>query len=175
MLEARARHYGDLMSKIKGYEDKNQMLELQKIKNNLDQKQRKQGIQNNREQWMMGNHNTKKDLDSLAGMLKDAKNQNDEADMDYKKQVWRSIMSQKMGLKQIKNLNEKGNELNLMNQYGEKMIQKKERQDGLKNRISQMEEREQMLLSKLQQTQSKQRAAYSSLESMVSVGYDYYS
>lgn len=47
----------------------------------------------------MGNHNTKKDLDSLAGMLKDAKNQNDEADMDYKKQVWRSIMSQKMGLK----------------------------------------------------------------------------
>jgi hypothetical protein len=49
MLEARARHYGDLMSKIKGYEDKNQMLELQKIKNNLDQKQRKQGIQNNRE------------------------------------------------------------------------------------------------------------------------------
>jgi predicted patatin/cPLA2 family phospholipase len=74
MLEARARHYGDLMSKIKGYEDKNQMLELQKIKNNLDQKQRKQGIQNNREQWMMGNHNTKKDLDSLAGMLKDAKN-----------------------------------------------------------------------------------------------------
>lgn len=38
-----------------------------------------------------------------------------------------------------------------------------------------MEEREQMLLSKLQQTQTKQRAAYSSLESMVSVGYDYYS
>lgn len=75
------------------------MLELQKIKNTLDQKQRKQGIQNNREQWMMGNHNTKKDLESLAGMLKDAKNQNDEADMDYKKQVWRSIMSQKMGLK----------------------------------------------------------------------------
>jgi predicted patatin/cPLA2 family phospholipase len=93
MLEARARHYGDLMNKIKGYEDKNQMLEIQKIKNTLDQKQRKQGIQNNREQWMMGNHNTKKDLESLADMLKDAKNQNDEADMGYKKQVWRSIMS----------------------------------------------------------------------------------
>ena len=28
MLEARARHYGDLMNKIKHYEEKNQMLEL---------------------------------------------------------------------------------------------------------------------------------------------------
>ena len=36
-------------------------------------------------------------------------------------------MSQKMGLKQIKTLNNRGNELNLMNQYGEKLINKKER------------------------------------------------
>jgi hypothetical protein len=34
-------------------------------------------------------------------------------------------MSQKMGLKQIKALNGRGNELNLMNQYGEKLIGKK--------------------------------------------------
>ena len=38
-----------------------------------------------------------------------------------------------------------------------------------------MEDRENMLLQKLQTTQSKQRQAYSSLESMVQVGYNYYS
>jgi len=62
-----------------------------------------------------------------------------------------------------------------MNQYGEKLIGKKERQDNLQGRIQQMEERENMLLQKLQTTQSKQRQAYSSLESMVQVGYNYYS
>jgi len=36
-------------------------------------------------------------------------------------------MAQKMGLKKIKALNNRGNELNLMNQYGEKLINKKER------------------------------------------------
>lgn len=40
-------------------------------------------------------------------------------------------MAQKMGLKKIKALNTRGNELNLMNQYGEKLISKKERQDNL--------------------------------------------
>ena len=38
-----------------------------------------------------------------------------------------------------------------------------------------MEERETMLLQKLQTTQSKQTQAYRSLESMVQVGYNYYS
>ena len=37
-----------------------------------------------------------------------------------------------------------------------------------------MEERENILLAKLQTTQTKQRQAYSSLESMVQVGYSYY-
>ena len=34
---------------------------------------------------MMDNHNTKKNLESLSSMLKGAKNQNDAAEMDYKK------------------------------------------------------------------------------------------
>ena len=50
--------------------------------------------------------------------LKNAKNENDTAVYQYKKELWRSIMSQKMGLKQIKALNNRGNELNLMG-FGE--------------------------------------------------------
>lgn len=108
-------------------------------------------------------------------MLKSTKNENDSQDFAHKKNLWRQIMAQKMGLKKIKALNNRGNELNLMNQYGEKLINKKERQDHLQNRISEMEQREQMLLEKLQNTQNKQRQAYNSLENMVSVGYNYYS
>ena len=37
--------------------------------------------------------------------LKDAKNNNDRADFDYRKQQWRGVMAQKMGLKKIKTLN----------------------------------------------------------------------
>ena len=33
MLQARSRHYNDLMDKIKYYEEKNNMLELQRLKN----------------------------------------------------------------------------------------------------------------------------------------------
>ena len=33
MLQARSRHYEDLMTKIKHYEQKNQELEMQRIKN----------------------------------------------------------------------------------------------------------------------------------------------
>ena len=97
------------------------------MKNQLDQKQRKQGVQFNREQWMANNWESKKRMDNETQHLKTTKNTNDNADMSYKKQLWRSIMSQKMGLKQIKTLNNRGNELNLMNQYGEKLIGKKER------------------------------------------------
>ncbi len=37
-----------------------------------------------------------------------------------------------------------------------------------------MEARENQLIEKLQQTQNRQRQAYTSLENMVSVGYNYY-
>ena len=37
MLQARSRHYQDLMDKIKHYEDKNNVIELQRLKNALDQ------------------------------------------------------------------------------------------------------------------------------------------
>ena len=33
MLQARGRHYQDLMDKIKNYEERNSMLELQRLKN----------------------------------------------------------------------------------------------------------------------------------------------
>jgi hypothetical protein len=60
-------------------------------------------------------------------MLKSTKNENDSQEFAHKKNLWRQIMAQKMGLKKIKALNNRGNELNLMNQYGEKLINKKER------------------------------------------------
>lgn len=85
MLQARSRHYQDLMEKIKFYEEKNNMMELQKMKNQLDQKQRKQGIQFNREQWMAGNWDSKKRMEQEAQILKNTKAANDAADMEYKK------------------------------------------------------------------------------------------
>lgn len=50
---------------------------------------------------------------------------NDQMDYNNKKDMWRNVMAQKLGLEKIKQLNQKGNELNLMNQYGEKLLQKK--------------------------------------------------
>lgn len=48
---------------------------------------------------MAGNWDAKKRMEQEAQMLKNTKAANDAADMEYKKQLWRSIMSQKMGLK----------------------------------------------------------------------------
>ena len=62
-------------------------------------------------------------------------------------------MSQKMGLKKINTLNKRGNELNLMNQYGEKLLSKKATNDGLSEKIKMMEERETQLLNQLSATQ----------------------
>ena len=44
MLEARNRHYVDMMNQIKWYQEKSQLLELQRIRNLADQKQRRQAI-----------------------------------------------------------------------------------------------------------------------------------
>lgn len=45
----------------------------------------------------------------------------------------------------------------------------------MQDRIAEMEQKEAHMLEKLQQTQTNQRKAYSSLEKMVTVGYNYYS
>ncbi len=71
----------------------------------------------------------------VDAQLNQVKAENDHAEMTHKKQLWRSIMAQKMGLKQIKTLNEKGQQLNSMNTYGEKLLKKKGRQDSLTNKI----------------------------------------
>ena len=175
MLEARSRHYQDLLGKIQHYEDQQKQRNAQKMKNNFEQKKRRDNILNNREQWMANNHNIKQEKRRQDEQLNQIKKANDEADMGHKKQLWRSIMAQKMGLKKIKDLNSRGNELNLMNQYGERLLQKKTDQDDLAKKIQDMEKREEVLLQQLQQTQTKQRQAYSSLEQMVQVGYNYYS
>ena len=124
---------------------------------------------------MAGNHMAKQAKLQQDQELHQIKKENNDTEMGHKKQLWRSIMAQKMGLKKIKDLNSRGNELNLMNQYGEKLLQKKTTQDNLTKKIQDMEQREQVLLQQLQHTQNKQRQAYSSLEQMVQVGYKYYS
>ena len=48
---------------------------------------------------MANNWDSKKRMDHEANVLKSTKVANEHADMEYKKQLWRSIMSQKMGLK----------------------------------------------------------------------------
>ena len=48
-------------------------------------------------------------------------------------------MAQKIGLKQQKLLNEKGNEMKVVNQYGEKVQMKKEISSSLHGQIEQME------------------------------------
>ena len=49
MLQARSRHYTDLMDKIKHYEQKNQELEMQRMKNQMEQKNRRNAIGKNRQ------------------------------------------------------------------------------------------------------------------------------
>jgi hypothetical protein len=62
-----------------------------------------------------------------------------------------------------------------MNKYGERIIQKKEKSEVLQQKIAAMEQKEAELLNRLHETQNNQRKAYTSLENMVSVGYNYYS
>jgi hypothetical protein len=72
-------------------------------------------MQGAKEQWMAGNHMAKQEklhTDERLGHIRKA---NEDAEMGHKKQLWRSIMAQKMGLKKIKELNNRGNELHLMN------------------------------------------------------------
>ena len=52
-------------------------------------------------------------------------------------------MAQKMNLKKMQQLNQRGTELNNMNQYGEKLLAKKYTQDSLSKKINDMENKEQ--------------------------------
>ena len=59
--------------------------------------------------------------------------------------MWRSIMCEKLGNKEIKNLNCRANELNLIVQYGEKLAVRNKRgiAESLEERIGELERREQ--------------------------------
>lgn len=83
-------------------------------------------------------------------------------------------MSSKISLKQVKELTSKSTELSAMNNYGDKILKKKQRSETLNSKIVNMENREQELLQRLHETQNNQRKAYTSLENMVNVGYNYY-
>ena len=69
------------------------------------------------------------------GVLKGQRYQADLENFNKNKDLWRSVMAQKLGLQQIKELNKRGNELNLMNKYGEKLISKQNTKDNLQSRI----------------------------------------
>jgi hypothetical protein len=85
------------------------------MKNNYEQKKRREAIQNNREQWMANNHMIKQEKLRQDLQLNQIRESNEEQDKGHKKQLWRSTMAQKMGLKKIKDLQDRGNELNLIN------------------------------------------------------------
>ena len=60
-------------------------------------------------------------------------------DFDHKKAVWRDIMSQKQGVKSMKQLNNRGNELNLVNGYANKMDDKRKHAENMQEQIAAME------------------------------------
>ena len=84
---------------------------------------------------MQENLQSKYDLKGMDKNLRDAKKEQDKLDFEQKKEVWRSIMAQKLGLKSLKQLINKGNELNVLNQYGEKLVQKRSKHEELNKRI----------------------------------------
>lgn len=59
MMEARQRHYHDLLQKIENINKKNADEQAQRIKNNLAQKNRRDNIVLQRENWILENHNKK--------------------------------------------------------------------------------------------------------------------
>ena len=79
----------------------------------------------NRDKWKHDNLEVKRHLSHANGVLKGERLYNDQREFNHKKDLWRNVMAQKLGLQKIKELNKRGNELNLMNQYGEKLLHKK--------------------------------------------------
>ena len=59
---------------------------------------RRQGISHNRDKWKNDNVEMKNQLTHVNGVLKSEKYQNDQRDFTHKKNMWRSVMAQKLGL-----------------------------------------------------------------------------
>ena len=60
-------------------------------------------------------------------------------DLSRKKVMWRSIMSQKLGLREMKKLSQRGTEIQNMVNYNEKLKDKESRSNLLEGKIKQME------------------------------------
>jgi hypothetical protein len=102
MLQARSRHYTDMMAKIKHYQEENTMKELQRLKNRLQSQKQKQQIQLNRTKKFQDNRSLKRSIKEEVDDLKAAAYIHDAGEFDHKKAVWRDVMSQKQGVKSMK-------------------------------------------------------------------------
>ena len=98
MMNSRARHYDDLMAKINHYDEKNRQLLMQRQKNLIEQSTRRDMIRQNREKFFHDNMQKKQQVAELNQALKNAKNENNDAEFNHKKDLWRKVMTQKMGL-----------------------------------------------------------------------------
>lgn len=78
-------------------------------------------MQDNKEKWILNNHQSKHDMLEHEKRIKKNQAVVDKAEEARKKEVWRSIMAQKIGLKKLTNLTAKGKELNAMYQYSDKI------------------------------------------------------
>ena len=75
----------------------------------------------------------------------------------------------------MKALNNRAMEMKGIRGYADKMEDNRDMTENMQIQIARMEQKEVEMLEKLKSTQVNQRKAYSSLEKMVSVGYNYYS
>ena len=79
-------------------------------------------------------------------ILKQLNDQHGMNEFNTKKQLWRSVMTHKISLKQQKNENLKGCELGCIHSYGQKLNNKVNRSNKLHNKIIEMEQKETDLL-----------------------------
>lgn len=147
---------------------------MQKIINQTNSKKSKIAIALNRQQVFNQNWEKKVGEKDDNKFLQMAYQKRFQDEFNHKKELWKNIMSFKLGHKQMKHSFNKGLVYQNVQKYSEKMGEKETRSNILESRIKQMEQKEAELLERLQVTQTNQQRAYSSLENIVSVGYNYY-
>jgi hypothetical protein len=80
----------------------------------MEQSTRRDMIRQNKEKIVHENHEKRHEIAVQNAMLKNVKFENDNADFDNKKEMWRKVMTQKMGLAKIKELNTNHHQNNIM-------------------------------------------------------------
>lgn len=173
MLLARGRHYNDMMNKMRFMHEKNAQLEDQRRRNKELRDGTKFSVAKSRQQLYNKNYISKlnqHDEMTYNQQFNDVKLQ----ELRRQRDQWRSVMSHKLELKEYKKTSQVSVQNSVMQNYNNKMNDKRDKTSTLANKINMMEQKEQELLERLQVTQNKQKQAYSSLENMVNVGYNYY-